>query len=94
MIKVVYTSTTLEVSGHANYDKKGKDLVCAAVSAIVQTSASWFKKSELKIKRTKTSIKYVLKPTADNKAKLQLVVKQLKALEGKYKKHITISKEK
>ena len=25
----------LEVSGHSNYDTKGKDIVCAGVSAIV-----------------------------------------------------------
>ena len=26
---------SLEVSGHSNYDEKGKDIVCAGVSAIV-----------------------------------------------------------
>ena len=26
---------TLTVSGHANYDKYGKDIVCAGVSAVV-----------------------------------------------------------
>ncbi len=40
MIKVIVTRkndkiTSLEVSGHANYEVKGKDIVCAGVSAIV-----------------------------------------------------------
>ena len=40
MIKVVIEKNnskivSLEVSGHSNYDTKGKDIVCAGVSAIV-----------------------------------------------------------
>ena len=40
MIKVVIEKNnskivSLEVSGHSNYDEKGRDIVCAGVSAIV-----------------------------------------------------------
>ena len=40
MIKVVIEKNnskiiSFEVSGHSNYDEKGKDIVCAGVSAIV-----------------------------------------------------------
>ena len=40
MIKVLIEKndsiiSSLEVSGHSNYDEKGKDIVCAGVSAIV-----------------------------------------------------------
>lgn len=31
----------MEVSGHANAAPRGKDLVCAAVSTLVQTFAGW-----------------------------------------------------
>ena len=31
----------MEVSGHANAAPKGKDLVCASVSTLVQTFAGW-----------------------------------------------------
>lgn len=31
----------MEVSGHANAAPRGKDLVCVAVSALVQTFAGW-----------------------------------------------------
>ena len=33
----------MEVSGHANAAPRGKDLVCAAVSTLVQTFAGWVK---------------------------------------------------
>lgn len=40
MIRINYLEvegkiSSLEVKGHANYDEKGKDIVCSAVSAIV-----------------------------------------------------------
>ncbi len=98
MIKVVYTDISLEVSGHANYNLKGKDIVCAAVSAVVQTASSWFKKGDLDIKinrKNKVAIKYTLKKkTKENKEKLSLIVLQLKVLSRNYKKYIQIKKGK
>lgn len=45
MIRAVYTAEgnthTLTVLGHANYDKYGKDIVCAGVSALVQALIGW-----------------------------------------------------
>ena len=39
MIKVDLTKDkVITVSGHANYDDKGKDIVCASVSSIVITT--------------------------------------------------------
>lgn len=35
MIKVVYSSNSLKVTGHANYDDYGKDIVCASVSSLI-----------------------------------------------------------
>lgn len=96
MIKVVYTDTSLEVSGHANFAKKGKDIVCAAVSAVVQTASSWFKKGDLSIKmdkKNKVAVKYTLKKkTKENKEKLSLIVLQLKVLSRNYKDYIQIRK--
>ncbi len=36
MIKVVIDKHGLKASGHANFDEYGKDIVCAAVSSILQ----------------------------------------------------------
>ena len=40
MIKVKYTKDTITISGHANFDNYGKDIVCASVSSIVITSVN------------------------------------------------------
>ena len=38
MIKVIIEKDKIEVTGHANFDEFGKDIVCASVSSIVITS--------------------------------------------------------
>ena len=38
MIKIKYTDTSLTLSGHADYDKYGKDIVCASVSTLVTST--------------------------------------------------------
>ena len=38
MIKVVVDNNKIEISGHANFDDNGKDIVCASVSSIVITT--------------------------------------------------------
>lgn len=37
MIEVSYNSGQIVINGHANYALLGKDIVCAAVSTLVQT---------------------------------------------------------
>ena len=39
MIRVVFESGEFIAEGHANFDEYGRDIVCAAVSAILQHSA-------------------------------------------------------
>lgn len=38
MIDIKITPTSIQISGHAGYDAHGKDIVCASVSAILQTA--------------------------------------------------------
>ena len=40
MIKVVIKEDIITISGHANYDEYGKDIVCAAVSSTVITTVN------------------------------------------------------
>ncbi|MCQ2748385.1 MAG: ribosomal-processing cysteine protease Prp [Mycoplasmoidaceae bacterium] len=35
MIKIIYTDSSISVTGHANFVISGKDIVCAGVSAII-----------------------------------------------------------
>ncbi len=39
MIKVVFDKEILIADGHANFDEYGKDVVCAAVSSVLQQTA-------------------------------------------------------
>ena len=43
MIKVVIDKYGLKATGHANFDDYGKDIVCAAVSSILQLAAHMLK---------------------------------------------------
>ena len=64
MIKVVYGLEDnyynyLKVKGHAEYDVKGKDLVCAAVSSIIfgfMNALDELNKDEVKIKQLTNEI--------------------------------------
>ena len=38
MIKVNYNDKVIKISGHANFNDYGKDIVCASVSSIVYTT--------------------------------------------------------
>lgn len=38
MIKVNYNEKIIRISGHANHNEYGKDIVCASVSSIVYTT--------------------------------------------------------
>ena len=40
MIKVQIDKNIIEVIGHANFNPKGKDIVCASVSSIIFTSVN------------------------------------------------------
>lgn len=40
MIKVVAKKNKISISGHANYDDYGKDIVCASVSSILTTTVN------------------------------------------------------
>ena len=38
MIRINIKKNTIIIKGHANYDKYGKDIVCASVSSIITTT--------------------------------------------------------
>ena len=40
MIKINVRKDLVTISGHANYDEYGKDIVCASVSSIVYTTVN------------------------------------------------------
>lgn len=52
MVSAVYSvdgnKHTLSVVGHANYDEYGKDIVCAGISALVQSLIWWIEENYYK----------------------------------------------
>ena len=53
MIEVTFkpNEMKLTVGGHAEYDEKGKDIICAAVSILFYTLSDSLKKSEMMLKK-------------------------------------------
>ena len=94
MIKVIIEGNKIEVSGHANYDDYGKDIVCASVSSIVITTingiididdeAILYEEEKDKIKIEMKKEDKVTKKLIDN------MVFMLESLEKDYPKNIKI----
>lgn len=97
MIKVVRKKDSIVITGHADYDFNGNDIVCASVSSIVITSIN------LCLRFNKESIKYMEekdKLTIDIISKDECILliidnmmSMLEELAGEYLKNIKIIKE-
>ncbi len=101
MISVVITRknskvTSLKVSGHAEYDKRGKDIVCAGVSAIVigGFNALAEKNSKVDFLVNDNVSKVEIK---DMNEELQIILEtmiiQLKTIQQSYAKYLNIKEE-
>ncbi len=100
MIEVNYLENNsviskLEISGHANFDKKGKDIVCSAVSAIGVGGIN----ALINIDKIEVVIKegYILVNGSGlnneyNQIVLKTMLTQLKTIEKSYSKYIKVSK--
>ncbi len=94
MIKVIVDNNKIVVSGHANFDEYGKDIVCASVSSIVITTinacieidgeAIYYEENDNKILIEIKKDNEVIKKLIDN------MVFMLKSLEKDYPKNIKV----
>ena len=101
MIKIKINKTnnkysSLEVSGHSNYDEFGKEIVCAGVSAIVTGGLNALTNENKNKISCVIKDGYVNVDVLDiNDDKLQLIMDviiiQLKTIEESYKKYIKIN---
>ncbi len=103
MIKITYSSNNdqfkyLKVEGHAEYDEKGKDIVCSAVSAIIFGGLNAIKNLEdYKISNESGLIEISLikeNQNCDDYVVLKTIFIQLKTIEDSYKDYVKISKKK
>lgn len=95
MIAISYTKNSIEISGHACQAKKGKDIVCAAVSGIFFGALNWFNEEDIKLtcnKKTNDVKLELISKTKTNQEYIGLIVKQLQPIAYDYKKYIKLSK--
>lgn len=79
----------LKISGHADYAECGRDLVCAAVSAIVTGGFNALRDDEIKEIRLAEGDAYVEVNNKNNET-LRTMVIQLQTLEEAYPQYIKI----
>ena len=86
---------SLTVSGHANYDEYGKDIVCAGVSAIVTGGINALEPHLKNIEIINESNKLGVVVIENNEV-IQVILNtmliQLETIENSYKKYIKIRK--
>ena len=96
-IKINYSDSFIKdfkVSGHANYDEYGKDIVCASASSIVITSINLVLKLNDKALLVKQDeglidVKVLIEDDTINKVLLNMK-DMLEELSKDYKKHVKI----
>ena len=97
MIKVIKKNEVIEISGHANYDEFGKDIVCASVSSVVMTTVnSIMSIDDSSISYVYDGDKIIIKKLNDNDIVdklLNTMILILKDLERQYKKNIKVESE-
>ena len=86
---------SLTVSGHANYDEYGKDIVCAGVSAIVTGGINalepYLKNIEIITESNKLGV-IVIESNEVIQVILNTMLVQLETIENSYKKYIKIKR--
>lgn len=92
MIEIKLYNNGFEISGHADYSKKGSDIVCAGVSAISQGLINYFEKNDVnELIVNDGYIKFTLKNINDkSKIALNVFKTQISSLANSYKKYIKI----
>ena len=85
--------TCLEVSGHAEYDVKGQDIVCAGVSSIVIGGFNALAKKSNKVKflvNNNISKAEIKEKNSEVQIILETMIIQLKTIQESYQKYIEI----
>ena len=97
MIKVHVNKNKIIITGHANYDLYGKDIVCASVSSIVITSINACLRIEAKsLAYKEEKDKFTIDIISDNNNILLIIENMIQMLEElalTYKKNIKVIKE-
>lgn len=98
MIKVNKDGNVIKITGHAGYDKVGRDIVCASVSSIIYTTVNGLlnineKSIEFLDNDEYMEMKVLLSDDITNSLILNMMM-MLKELEKSYPKNIKVNEEK
>lgn len=97
MIKVRVTPNKIRISGHADYEEAGKDIVCSSVSSIVTTSVNailMFNRNTIKYKVKEGLVSIdIIKNDDTTKKLLENMINLLSELESEYPKNIKVERE-
>lgn len=93
MIKVNIKKDCITVSGHANFDKYGKDIVCASVSSIIYTTINGIlniNKDAIKVIDNKELNIQIISNDLVTKSLINNMVMLLQDLEEQYPENLKI----
>ena len=97
MIKVKVNPRKIRISGHAEYEEAGKDIVCSSVSSIVTTSVNailMFNRDTIKYKVKEGLVNIdIIKNDDTTKKLLENMINLLSELESEYPKNIKVERE-
>ena len=95
MIKVFCSRQSIKISGHALFATAGKDLVCAAISAITIGSINAlesFSPQEITIQNGQVIININHQLTYEDKIRLNMLITMIKTIAAQYPQNIFIEK--
>ena len=95
--KVDICGRALTVSGHAGYAEKGKDIVCAGVSAITQTLLGYLESCDIEMESSERNgyTRVVAKEFRQSViTAFEMAFIGMKLLEKKYPEHVRVIGEK
>lgn len=93
MIKIEISKDKITITGHANYDEYGKDIVCAAVSSTVITTINGILSIDndaLKVTEGKILTIEILKHDDSTDKLINNMINLLEELKNDYKDNIDI----
>ena len=95
MIKVKVKKDIISISGHANYDDYGKDIVCAAVSSVAMCSVeaiAAFDETAVSIEQKNDKLDIIINKNDEVTSKLiNNMLNCLKEIAKQYPKNIQIN---
>ncbi len=91
MIRVVFDKDGFEAEGHADFDEYGRDIVCAAVSSILQHSAYILREVGARVEKSKGRLKVEGIPDDECASKvLKVTIASLKSIERRYPESLKV----